>query len=99
MHLAPITFGRIQTTLGKPNTQGIKILLDSGSTMTHVKRDCVKKLCLRKSPAAVWTMAAGQVQTNECCKALFSLPEFSPMKTIEWELHVGTLDNVHYDIS
>ena len=66
MHLAPITFGHIQTTLGKPKTEGIKILLDSGSTMTHVKRDCVKKLRLHKSPAAVWMMAAGQVPTNEC---------------------------------
>ena len=31
-------------------------------------------------------------------KALFSLPELSPTKTIEWEMHVGTLDNIHYDI-
>ena len=53
---------------------------------------------LHKSPAAIWMMAVGQVQKNERCKALFSLPEFSPTKTIEWEMHVGTLDNVHYDM-
>ena len=47
MHLAPITFGRLQTTLGKPKTTGIKILLDSGSTQTHIKKECVKKLRLK----------------------------------------------------
>ena len=36
--------------------------------------------------------------TNEKCKDLFSLPEFSPSKVIEWEMHVGTLENVHYDM-
>ena len=42
--LAPIVFGRIQTTLGKSKTRGIKILLDTGSSQSHVKRDFVTKL-------------------------------------------------------
>jgi hypothetical protein len=41
---------------------------------------------------------AGTVSTNEKCKVMFSLPEFSPSKVIEWEMHVGTLENVHYDM-
>ena len=94
----PITFGRLQTTLGKPKTTGIRILFDSGSTKTHVKRDCVKKLRLRKDVSATWNTAAGTISTNEKCKALFSLPEFSPTKVIEWEMHVGTLENTPYDM-
>jgi hypothetical protein len=93
VHLAPITFGRLQTTLGKPKTTGIRILFDSGSTKTHVKRDCVKKLRLRKDVATTWNTAVGTISTNEKCKALFSLPEFSPTKMIEWEIHIGTLEN------
>ena len=98
VHLALITFGRLQTTLGKPKTTGIRILFDSGSTKTHVKRDCVKKLRLRKDVSATWNTAAGTISTNEKCKALFSLPEFSPTKVIEWEMHVGTLENTPYDM-
>jgi hypothetical protein len=98
IHLAPITFGRIQTTLGQTNTAGIKILFDSGSTQTHVKKDWVKKLRLRKESTATWNTAAGPVTTSERCKVLFSLPEFFPSKVIEWEMHVGTLENVHYDM-
>ena len=44
IHYAPITFRRVQTTLRKPKTAGIKILFDSGSTKTHIKRDFVQKL-------------------------------------------------------
>ena len=66
--LAPIAFGRIQTTLGHSKTRGIKILLDTGSSQSHVKRDFVKKLRLRKDASATWNTAAGQYPTNEKCK-------------------------------
>jgi hypothetical protein len=97
-HLAPITFGRVQTTLGKPKTNGIKILLDTGSTKTHIKKEYVKKLRLKKDKTATWTTAAGSVATNEKCTIQFILPEFSTSKVIEWEVHVGTLENVSYDM-
>jgi hypothetical protein len=58
----------------------------------------VQKLRLRKEAAATWHTAAGTVSTNEKCKVLFSLPEFSPSKVIEWEMHVGTLENITYDM-
>ena len=41
-HVMPITFGRIQTKLGTPKSKGIRILFDSGSSQTHVKRSFVK---------------------------------------------------------
>jgi hypothetical protein len=84
--------------LGKPKTTGIKILFNSRSIKTHVKRDCIKKLCLRKDVAATWNTAAGTISTNEICKVLFSLPEFSPSKVVEREMHVGTLENMQYDM-
>ena len=97
-HVMPITFGRIQTKLGTPKSKGIRILFDSGSSQTHVKRSFVKKLQLRNESVATWTMAAGQIKTNERCVVHFSLPEFSPTRTITWDMHVGTLDNVLYDM-
>ena len=97
-HLTPITFGRIQTTLGRTKTAGIKILLDTGSTKSHIKRAFVEKLRLHKDSAATWNTAAGYISTNEKCKLQFALPEFFPTKAIEWEMHVGTLENIHYDM-
>jgi len=97
-HLAPIVFGRVQTTLGNAKTTGIKILLDTGSTQSHIKRDFVTNLRLRKESAAIWNTAAGHISTNEKCKLQFSLPEFYSTKTIEWEMHVGTLENIQYDM-
>jgi hypothetical protein len=94
----PITFGRIQTKLGRPQTKGIRILFDSGSSQTHVKRSFVAKLKLRNESVATWTTAAGPIKTSERCVVHFSLPEFSPTRTIAWDMHVGTLDNVHYDM-
>jgi hypothetical protein len=55
----------------------------------------VQKLRLRKEAAATWHTAAGTVSTNEKCKVLFSLPEFSPSKVIEWETHVGILEKTY----
>ena len=81
-HLAPIAFGRIQTTLGRTKTLGIKILLDTGSTESHVKRTFVKKLRLQNDSAAVWNTAAGRIATNEKCKLRFALPEFFSTKSI-----------------
>jgi hypothetical protein len=98
IHLTPIAFGRLQTTLGHSKTTGIKILFDSGSTQSHIRKECVKNLRLRKDAFTTWTTAAGPVSTSEKCKLLFSLPEFFPSKTIEWEMHVGTLENVRYDM-
>jgi hypothetical protein len=94
----PISFGRIQTTLGRPKTKGIRILFDSGSSQTHVKRSFVKKLNLRNETVATWNTAAGQIKTSERCVVHFSLPEFSPTRTIVWDMHVSTLDNIQYDM-
>jgi hypothetical protein len=77
---------------------GIKILFDSGSTKTHIKREHIKKLHLRKDTEAIWTMAAGSISTMEKCKVLFSLPEFFPSKMIEWNVYVGTLETIQYDM-
>ena len=98
LHLTPIAFGRLQITLGQSKTTGIKILFDSGSTQSHIRKECIKNLRLRKDAFTTWTTAAGPVTTSEKCKVLISLPEFFPSKTIEWEMHVGTLKNVRYDM-
>jgi hypothetical protein len=97
-HVAPISFGRLQTTLGQAKTEGIRILFDTGSSKSHVKRQRVKKLRLKRDSSATWMTAAGPINTTEKCKLNFSLPEFHLSRTIQWTFHVGTLENVPYDM-
>jgi hypothetical protein len=66
-HLAPITFGRIQTTLGHTKTMGIKILLNTGTTESHVKRAFATKFQLHNDSATTWNMVAGKISTTEKC--------------------------------
>jgi len=87
-HLAPIAFGRLLVTLGKPKTAGIKILLDTGSSCSHVRKRFVNKLRLHRDKAASWNTAAGVISTSETCRVNFSLPEFFPTKTIQWVMHI-----------
>ena len=81
-HLMPITFGRIQTVIGQSKSKGIRILFDSGSSQSHIKRCFVAKLRLRNESVATWNTAAGQIKTSEQCVVHFSLPEFSPTRTL-----------------
>jgi hypothetical protein len=67
-HVAPISFGRLQTTLGQAKTEGIRILFDTGSSKSHVKRQCIKKLRLKRDSSATWMTAAGPINTTEKCK-------------------------------
>ena len=57
--------GGIQTTLGRPKTQGIRVLFDSGSTQALVQQSCVNKLSLRNETAAISNTAASQNETSE----------------------------------
>ncbi len=97
-HIAPITFGRLQVTLGKPKTQSIKVLFDTGASNTFVKKEHVKKLRMKTSSPTGWNTAAGKVSSTHTCYVNFSLPEFSDTRTINWKVHVGELQNVHYDM-
>jgi hypothetical protein len=47
---------------------GIKILLNTGSTESHVKREFITKLQLHHDSATTWNTAAGKSSTNEKCK-------------------------------
>ena len=53
---------------------------------------------LQKEAAATWNTAAGMGSMNEKCNILISLPDFSPSKVIEWKMHIGTLENITYDM-
>ena len=64
----------------------------------HDKRSFVKKLRLHSESDATWNMATAQTITSERRVIHSSLPEFSPMGTVAWYMHVATLSNVHYDI-
>ncbi len=74
------------------------MLLDTGSSDSHIKRTLVRKLHLKKDTAAVWDTAAGKVSTNQKCDINFALPEFFSTHTITWETHVRMIENINYDM-
>ena len=74
-HTRPIVFAYIQTSLGKTKPKRIKVLLDSGSTSTLVKKEYVKKLRLNKGKETTWRTMMGDFKTYAQTKVQFVLPE------------------------
>ena len=95
--LVPITFGRLNTSLGKPVPQNVRILLDSGSSATVMCTRLAKKLRIKKIPSVNWSTMAGKVQTGLKSKIEFSLPEFFEDRLIEWDSYL-TDDLGSYDM-
>jgi hypothetical protein len=98
VHNVLIAFGHVQTSLGKKKVESLKILLDTGSSESHIKCHFVRKLRCKSDTASEWTTAAGLIKTDQKCKINLALPEFSMTREIAWEVHVGTLENIHYDM-
>ena len=87
--LVPLTFGRINTTQGKPTPVNIRILFDSGGSGTVLNKKFAKKLRQDKCPTVEWTTMAGKVSTSKKAKVQFSLPEFFEDRLIEWRVHLA----------
>ena len=95
--LVPITFGRLNTSLGKPVPKNVRILLDSGSSATVMCTRLAKKLRIKKIPDVNWSTMAGNVKTGLKSKIEFSLPEFFEDRLIEWDSYL-TNDLGSYDM-
>ena len=94
----PITFGEINTRMGKDkHKQKIKILLDSGGSRTIVKYDFVKKLRIKYDQETTWTTTAGNFETKGRCNIELKLPEFQPHTIINKSVHV-TKNDMQYDM-
>ena len=96
-YLVPILFGEINTSLGKPKYQQIRILLDSGASSTIVNEKFVKNLRLKKSDETDWSTMAGNFRTNTKCKILFKLPELHETAKIVEDAFVTNM-NSNYDM-
>ena len=85
--LVPLTFGRINTSRGKPTPETLRVLFDSGGSGTVLTERFARKLKRIKCPEVKWNMMAGKVTTSEMAKVQFSLPELYDNCLIEWEVH------------
>ena len=101
-HVVPILLGTINTCLGKPKYEPVRILLDSGTSGSIVLQHYVKKLRLKQSnKTTLWKTKGGTFMTEKECKILFQLPELDLTKIIEWTVHVDekvTPADTHYDM-
>ena len=86
-HLAPITFGRLNTSLGTPKPKPIKILCDSGGSATILKSSFAKKLRKKKAKSIKWSTLAGTVTTSQKAQVQFILPELNESKSITHSIH------------
>ena len=78
----------MRTTLGKPKTTTIRILLDTGSSGTLVTQKHVEKLRVRKNSETTWHTSAGNFKTFGKSKIEFKLPEFYEKRIVQRDIHV-----------
>jgi predicted aspartyl protease len=96
----PITFSRIQTSLGKPKPVTIKVLIDTGASKTIVKSQHTHKLKHSKDyeeKQTYFQTTAGTFQTHAKTKIHFTLNEFFEKRLIEHVAHVAK-DLSNYDM-
>ena len=96
-NVCPMTFGEMQTSLNKPESRPIRILLDSGASKSIVFAELARKLHKTKSGTTQWSTVAGAVNTSHKARVKFKLSEFSTRKVIEWKFHVTKAD-FNYDM-
>jgi hypothetical protein len=98
--LAPIVIGLIKHPKLDSAAKSMKVLLDSGTSSTIIKRKYVKHLSLHKTKQIKWTTIAGAMLTTEKCKIKFKLPEFFEKRYIQYNVHVTETDdpNMTYDM-
>ena len=92
----PITFGLINAGLGKEKIRKIKILLDSGSSGTLIKRGLTRNLRVKHDTKTTWHIASGGLTAGGRVSVEFALPEFHPERRIKWEMHPA--ENLGYDV-
>ena len=79
----------------KVRHNGLRVLLDSGSSHCIADKRLVKNAIADKSTFAT---GAGALNTKYKKKLLFSLPEFSESKIIDWEFSLTDSEHLGYDI-
>ena len=95
--IRPMTFGRLNVSLGKPKLKTIKILCNSGATATILSKKFVKNLRTKQDSVQTWETPAGTFETHSKCKVDFTMPEFHPKRLITYKVHV-TPQPMGYDM-
>ena len=81
-----MTFGILNTRLGKGRAKTIRILFDSGSSGTLLKACYAKKLRVKQSQQTRWTTAAGSFTTASKAAIDFLMPEFHESRLISYKV-------------
>ena len=66
----------------------VRVLCDTGTTSTIVLREFVQRMNMRDDAPTLWKTMGGKFVTRKVAVIKFSLPEFSPNRTITWTAHV-----------
>ncbi len=75
--------------------QGLRVLLDSGTSHSIAGRNCAKKL---KEKKGTFSTGNGALNTKYVSTIYFNLPEFSESKIITWDFHITEKNNLGYDM-
>ena len=87
----------MQSSLGKPKTKDIKVLLDSGASSSLIKDTKVSKLRIKDDTNIQWHTSAGVFATNQKVKVNFLIPDLHEKRLINHEFHVAK-DLGRYDM-
>ena len=96
-HNVPLVFGYLNSRLGKPKINQLRILIDSGASGCIIHKELTKNLRVKPGKKVSWMTMAGPVNTSDTVKALFVLPEFHPQRVIEWKFNVTNM-TMNYDM-
>ncbi len=96
----PVLYAPIRTCeRPKPNAKTIKVLVDSGASVTPVRSLLLKKIRHNKTSIMHWRMHGGNFHTEYCSKLQLSLPDCSDQKLIKRSGYINdSTTDFHYDI-
>ncbi len=99
--MSPILIGEMNTRLGRPVVEPLRILVDTGTTSSIILGKFTKKLRMKRTTATTWRTKAGTFTTTKKCKIQFRLPELHRQRIIEYTVNVDDSKespNGYYDL-
>ena len=95
-----MSFVQLNTRIGKPKFKTIKVLFDSSTSTTVIKKNLVQKLHLHETDEQThFTMPGGHFTSAVKCHIQFIMSEFYTKCILDWDVHVVDNNNSRcYDL-
>lgn len=88
--VSPVLLGLLQDPENKSNAQKVKILFDSGASMSIVNDNLIPlQWRTRQQQTTVWTTVAGKFETSTVAVVSFKIPTLHETKIIQSSMHVA----------